>query len=185
MVAGLALAAIMMSLTLYIRQRTHLRVCEKNTTIQAYSTAKMTMAHMHFVIWMVLIILLLPLGGLAILSATVNDLSFYWHNALLVTVLFIGDFALYVITKWCTTFFVEKAYNMNSVTAKTFINNMQRRFLLIVIFFSPLCFYLIFIANEIPNYWWLWMWLFEDYNCGGGVYNPIFEFGFYISVWRI
>jgi STE24 endopeptidase len=138
---------------------------EKITLAQHQKAAKYTKAKLSLnyfeVIFSTLILLIWTIGG------GVDYIDSFWQKQSTNTLNIGVGFMLSIIIissiidlpfSIYKTFVLEEKFGFNKVTAKIFIADLLKNSLLITIIYIPLLYAILYLMNEIKEYWWLYAW---------------------------
>ena len=134
---------------------------EQHQKAAEYTQAKLSVNHFE-IIFSTVVLLAWTLGG------GLNTLDIFWQsqtdNVLYLGVLFILSlmmigslidlpFGIY------RTFVLEEKFGFNKTNAKTFAGDLLKEFALMLIIGLPLIYAILWLMNEMGEFWWAYVWL--------------------------
>ena len=126
-----------------------------------YTQAKLTVNHFE-VIFSTVVLLIWTLGGglswLDGLWQTLTDDSLYLGVGFILSLMIIGSiidlpFSIY------RTFVLEQKFGFNKMTIGTFIGDMFKGLLLMLIIGLPLIYAILYLMGAMGEFWWAYVWL--------------------------
>ncbi len=125
-----------------------------------YTQAKLQVNHAEVVFSTIVLLIWTLGGGLNWLDGVwqAQTSSLYTGVGFIVSLMLIGSvidlpFSLY------RTFVLEQKFGFNKTDAKTFIGDLLKGLLLIVIIVVPLIYAVLYLMDVMDAYWWLYVWL--------------------------
>ena len=100
-------------------------------------------------------------GGLQLLDSSwaAADLGLIWHGTVVLLSLFLIGGLLELPFSLYSTFVIEERFGFNKTGVKTFVTDLIKNSILMLLIGGPLLFAVLGIMNQMGDLWWLYAWL--------------------------
>ncbi|KPK48412.1 MAG: peptidase M48, partial [Thiotrichales bacterium SG8_50] len=100
-------------------------------------------------------------GGLQLLDSSwaAADLGLIWHGTVVLLSLFLIGGLLELPFSLYSTFVIEERFGFNKTGVKTFVTDLIKNSILMLLIGGPLLFAVLGIMNQMGDLWWLYVWL--------------------------